>query len=371
MNQEGNALLGFTTQREAWAKNGFMSLVDGEYVAWWQSPEFTGGYPGPIPIEDVNTRMLNWTPQECEVAVKVYVTEGDYEDEDEAGHYRWVIDTERKAIVRPGSDTGRDAIFSYFGRDSYQVHDYSDIIQQCSNIADDELGIASAFLMDQGAIFVINMELPEDIITNTGIAHRVRMMAWSSQNGKHASNWKIVDEFCVCSNSFSLNLGGEGNTFKVKHTGKSLGKIQTAREALGLVYQAAEEYTDFLDAMTKVDVTDAQFRAIVNGMFPMPVPEIVGTKTTNQAALTRVDNRRTSVLGMWNSDKAVQPWNGTLFGALQAWSTWNQHERPRTDALASSIQGSMSDKIALADQEFFQIVEGLDLDLSALTELAS
>jgi phage/plasmid-like protein (TIGR03299 family) len=364
MNQEGNALMGFLDNRAMWEKNGYVHMQkDGTMKAWWASEDFKGGYAGAIPVEDVQRRMLNWEAQESDIAVKVYVTEGDYDDQDSNGYFKWVADPDHKAIVR----TDNKAIFNYVGRDTYQVHGYDPVIQQCANIADGELGIASAFLMDQGAVFVINMELPDDITTETGIAHRVRLQASTSMNSKFATQWKIVDEFSVCSNSFSLNLAGKGNEFRVKHTSKSLGRIGDARQALGLVYKAAEEYTAFLDSMTKVDVNDAQFKAILEGIFVLPDPEVKNGKVCNLAAITRTENKRDTLLTMWGKDKTVSPWAGTLFGAFQAWSTWNQHERPRGDALAANIIGSVNGSIAKADSDFFAIVAGLEnLDLGAL-----
>ena len=360
-----NALLGFTNSREHWASNGFMHMQkDGSYKAWWQGEDFDGAYEAAIPVEDVHSRMLSWEAQEADVAVKLYVTEGDYHGQDEGGYFRWVADNDRKAIVRADNE----AIFMYPGRDSYQMHGYMPVLEQCGKITDSgELGIASAFIMDKGAVFVANMELPDDITTEQGITHRVKLMVSTSMNGRFATQWKISDEFAVCSNSFNLNLSGKGNEFRVKHTSKSLGKIGDARNALGLVYKAAEEYTKFLDAMTKVDVTPANFQAIMDGLFTMPVAQMVNGKVTNQAAITRMDNKRDQLLTMYATNPMVKPFHGTLFGAFQAWSTWNQHEKPRGDALAAQIIGDITGKTGEVDAEFFAIVQGLEgLDLSAL-----
>lgn len=382
MNQEGNCLLGFLNEREKWANNGFMSLgKDGSYRAWWQQEGFKGGYPGAIPVSDLYTRMLNWQPQECTrilVAKEVWpspVMEVEYDDEtvDEDGvkHYwKWVADTERKALVRPDTDV----IFGYVGRDTYQMNDYRNLVETCGNIADGELGIASAFMMDKGGVFIVNMELPEDITTEAGIDHRVRMMACSSHNQRFVNLWKLVDEFCVCSNSFRLNLSKAGNEFRAKHTSKSHLRIADARQALGLVYKASEEYSKFLDAMTKVDVTDSEFTRIINGMFPMPQPVIEATTTgqrvKNQGAITRMEQRHAELMANFRGPTADK-WAGSLFAAFQGWSTWNQHERPRGDALAANIMGTLDGRIEDQDAEFWKIVTGIEtINLKPLVGLA-
>jgi len=370
MNQmEGtqrNALIGFTSERSKWASNGFTRMdANGQVKVWWQQDNFDGTYAGAIPMDDVKTRMLAWQGQACDVAVKLYVTEGDYHDQDERGYFRWVADPTSKAIVR--EDTGK--VFQYAGAESYQIHDYIPVMEQCGQIADasnDELGIASAFLMHGGGVFVVNMELPEYITTDAGIDHRIRLMASTSMNAMFQTQWTIVDEFAVCSNSFRTNLNNAGNTFKVKHTSKSLGRLGDARSALGLVYKAAEDYTRFLDAMTQVEVSDAQFHAILDGLFAIPVPEVMGGKVKNQAAITRQENKRDTLLTMWATDPRVKPWKHTLFGAFQSYSTWNQHERPRGEALAAQIIGDIKGSTAADDDKFFAIVQGLDINLGAL-----
>lgn len=375
----GNAMIGYTTNREVWANNGFMKMgADGNYAAWWKDDNFKLGYPGPIPVADVHHHLLGWVTQECDVAVKLYLPVGSDEAHDHdcdaqgniVASYKWIADEEHKAIVRPDNE----AIFGYFGKDSYEKHDYMPIIEQCQNIADGELGIASAFLMDHGAVFVIGMELPEDITTDQGIAHRVRLQASTSQNGRFATRWDIVDEFAVCSNSFNLNLrkaDKTGSSFAVKHTSKSLGRIMEARTALGLVYKGIDEFNTFLDAMTQVDITNQEFEAIVNGLVVMPDVKVNDKgEQSNKAAFTICDKKRDTLRTMYRADHRCKQFNGTLFGAFQTWSTWNQWERPTGDNLEASIMGTVTGKFAQVDQQFFDMVKDLDIDMGALIAAA-
>lgn len=366
----GNAMLGFTANREKWAKNGFMKMSsDGTMKAWWQDDSFQHSYPGAIPIGDVHKHLLGWVTQECDVAVKLYVTDervAEAHGHDDGGYYQWIADPDSKAIVRPDLEK----VFGYFGRDTYQKHDYIPVIEQCQNIADGELGVASAFLMDHGAVFVIGMELPEDITTENGIEHRVRLQASTSQNGRFKTRWNIVDEFAVCSNSFNLNLGKadrSGHSFSVKHTSNSMGRVMDARQALGLVYKATEEFNLFLDAMTQVDITDQQFQAIVDNLVAIPEPKVNAEgKQTNKGAITIADGKRDKLRTMYRMDHRCRQFHGTLFGAFQTWSTWNQWERPTGDPLEASIMGTLTGKFAQTDADFFDIVKGLDINVGAL-----
>lgn len=360
----GNAMLGFLAEKEKWANNGFMSEgSDGQMRAWWQNDDFKLGYDGAIPASEVHKHLLNWEPQEADIAVKLYVTDPiDAQGSDDGGMFRWVSDPDRKAIVRPD----RDIVFGYFGRDSYKTHNYMPLLEQCQNIADGELGIASAFTMDDGGVFIVNMELPEDMTTEAGIDHRVRLMASTSMNGKYATRFDIVDEFCVCSNSFRINLNNTNNTFKAKHTSKSLGRIADARSALGLVYKASEEYTRFLDGLTRVKIDQKDMNKIVNGLFPIPVPVWDSGRITNARSLTIADNKQQKLLTMYTSDPKCRDWHGTLFGAFQTFSTWNQWERPTGNGLETSIMSTLDGTFSKADAEFFALVQGLEIDMSAM-----
>ena len=361
----GNAMIGFTQEREMWEKNPYMlqNKTTGAWEAWWKDDSFKLAYPGAIPMDDVRKHLLNWEPQEAEIAVKLYVPAGheDAAGEDEHGTFIWTSDTEHKAIVRP--DTME--VFGYFGRDSYEVHNYEPILEHCEQIAQTELGLASVFLMDGGAVFVAGMELPDTIVTEAGIAIRPRLQVSTSMNGRFKTLFKLVAEIAICSNSFQGNLAGDGKEFKIKHTSRSMGYFGDAMNALGLVYKGAEDFSKFLDGMTRVSINDPQFMLIASTIHQVPAPEIAGGKVTNLRAITTAENKRDRLVEMWNSDPQVTPWNGTLFGAFQAFNTWNQWERPN-QGLKSVIMGNVTDTFAKQDQEFFDIVAGLDIDLSAM-----
>lgn len=359
MNTPYNAMIGFTKDRAKWASNGYMHFDagTGEMKAWWQNSNFKGGYEGSIPLADITGKMLDWNTQECDVAVKLYVTEGNYHDTDDGGHYRWVAASEHKAIVREDNEK----VFAFVGKETYETHGYKQFVEQTAKIVDGELGIGSAFLMDHGGVFVINCELPEEVTTTQGIAHRVKLQGVTSQNTKFATSWKIVDEFSVCSNSFRQNMAGKGNELVIKHTGDSLRRMYNAAEALGLVYKATDEYSKFLDAMTQVEFSRANLQAMIDGLFPVPEAKVKTNSkgvpfTSNQGHITTVDNKRTKLITMYNGDHRVQPFQGTLFGAFQTISTYNQWERPTGDKLEASIMGAASGKFAKDDDAFWAIV---------------
>jgi hypothetical protein len=51
----------------------------------------------------------------------------------------------------------------------------------------------------------------------------------------------------------------------------------------------------------------------------IPLPEDAGR------AMTIAENKRNEILNLYRDDARSAPWNGTAFGVLQAFNTWNHH----------------------------------------------
>ena len=372
-----NTMLGFTQDREHYKNAGwvFLDTDTGENKAWWAQDGYEHGYPGAIPPEEVQRVLFNWTPVESEIMHKVRVnSEGENltleMDEHDAldgnGPFIWVPDQRFKGIIHPR--TGH--VFGTFGIESYRVHGYQEfLVNNVQQLLDDELGIESAGLLRQGGVAYVSVSLPEEIVTDAGMGIRTRLLAVTSVDGTKATQYKMTNGVSVCDNSMEMNLyAQEGEKFKVKHTSRSINRLQDAREALNIIYEHSESMVKFLDDLADVDVTDAQFQAIVNTIKPVPDPE-PGVKKgkdviTNQRAITIAENTQNDLTRMWRSDPRAAQWHGTLLGAFQAVNTWHNHERSNSDngverVMTSTINGD----VAKMDKMFFDIVAGLDEDM--------
>lgn len=355
-----NTLIGHTTDKDVWAKNSWVIMGnDGVAKAWWQVDGYTGGYPGAIPVDEVNRRLFNWEPTESDIMLKVPCDEADADAQDGNGQwFRWVADTERKAIVHPNSNF----VFGYFGQDSYKIHPYGEwLINNVGKIVDGEVGIDSAGLLRNGGVAYVTLSLPADVQTNSGFAFRPTIVATTSVDGTRATTYALVPFIPVCDNSLHASIHQASGKFKVKHSSKSLTKIGDAREALGLIYQGGEEFIQLIDRMADVEMTDQQFKAIVEQM--VVVPEPTGK---NKAAITKAEEKQAELWLMYGKDPRAAQWNGTLLGAYQAVNTWNEHCRSRNDNLVERVMtGVISDQFAKMDHEFWSIVGDI-VDLSVL-----
>ncbi|OUS95059.1 DUF932 domain-containing protein [Rhodococcus sp. NCIMB 12038] len=94
-------------------------------------------------------------------------------------------------------------------------------------------------------------------------------------------------------------------------------RIEQARQALSLVEETADEFTETLRHLFSVMVRDRQWCEFLDAWHPMP--EQAGRART---IATRV---REELVEMYRSDARAGLWRGTVFGVVQAVNTWAHH----------------------------------------------
>lgn len=359
-----NTMLGNINDKQKWAANGWGLFDDATqtFKAWWDNGGFQNGYPGPIPVEEVERVLFNWSPVEAPIFLRVPCSEADSDGMDGTGqHFLWVPDQEHKAIMHPNTHH----VFNYFGTDSYKVHEYNEwLVKGPATLVDSELGINSAGLLRQGGQAYVNLSLPEEVTTASGFSHRTSIMASTSIDGSLATKFQIVELIALCDNSMSMASDGARATFKVKHSSRSIGKLQTARDALGLIYKNSEEFDKFIDGLASIDVTDRQFADIVNNLVVIPEPEGlkgIGGKPANQRAITIAERKQGELYNLYTKDPRAAKWNGTLLGVYQAANTWNEHFRSNNEnGVERLMAGTLNGTFAKMDQEFWTIIAQMD-----------
>ena len=250
-----------------------------------------------------------------------------------------------KAITH--SETGH--VFKIFS-DGYNPHEYDEwLLQGSEAILDQGLHVASAGLLELGAVAWIQFEMPENITTAEGVTFRPWFNAFGSLNGKFASTWKTGVTNIVCDNTMRAAQGESGPQFKVKSTANSFQRLDEARQALGIVFSVGEEFEQEVKALCAQDFTNQQFSKLVEQLAPI-------TSETKPAGVRLAAKKRDALVSLWRSDPRVSPWQGTAWGAYQAVNTYGQHlatvrvgnrpERNMTKNLQGKIDESDADVLA-------------------------
>jgi phage/plasmid-like protein (TIGR03299 family) len=321
--------------------------------AWWAaSGEYmTDGshFDGPVPVEEVE-RLLSVEFAEGTV-FSTYT--------DAAGNKQSTQDRTRKTIVTP--DNG--AILGIF-RLGYQVHGYkqwtADQIAAILDTSKGELGTKSVGLLKNRGVAFMQAQLTGSGLEVGGFEFTPYILAATSVDGSLSSTYATGVTAAVCDNTLAAALAGAVTKFKVKHSRNSAGRLQDVRNALGLVYQAGDDFAQVAAELQSVDVTPADFRAALDIVAPVPAAD--PKSSTGGAKYTNAVKLRETYEAMWQHDAKVKPWAGTAFGWVQLMNTYNTWKR--------NVSGADGGRM---ERTYLNMVTGVTAkeDAQALDALAS
>ena len=181
----------------------------------------------------------------------------------------------------------------------------------------------------------------ETILDPSGVADKVKtyLLINTSHDGSIAIQASITPVRVVCANTLNLALGSKRGknavkqSFKIRHTQSANGRVQIARETLGL----ANKYMDAFDLMAKTmiekEITAQQFNDIVLAVYPKPEGE-------KKIALTKWQNKVDLINDIYTGE-----FNGMI--ANTAWGAMNALTE-RLDWHRSARGGSNESVLAAA-----------------------
>ncbi|NBV01305.1 MAG: DUF932 domain-containing protein, partial [Burkholderiaceae bacterium] len=120
----------------------------------------------------------------------------------------------------------------------------------------------------------------------------------------------------VCANTLNLALSslkgkkGIKQSFKIRHTATASGKVQQAREALGLANAYMDEFDKLAQQMIETEITKAKFDELLALAYPAPEKDAKGSfKKYND----KIDQLQAIYVGQYNNTIT-----GTAWGAFNA-----------------------------------------------------
>lgn len=297
-------LIGFTESRgNAW-----------HYRAEKQGDQ-SNHYPGAIPLDDVERRLFDWEAVEGPVTTVIPSPLGDVT----------IADETRKATVRPpgalyAGDPG--GILGVF-KSGYTIHQYREwLTRQVGLILDDDLSIGSAGLLREGAVAWVQVEVPDSIMTPSGVEFRPNLLAATSLDGSLSTTYKLTSQIVVCDNTMEVGLLERSPQVKIRHSRYSGVQLAVVRDALQLVHSIGDDFSRQVEQLTNTTVTDAQWDAFLESL--VPTRDEDGTKRKGRG-LTMAQNKQSALDLLWSTDERVNPWRNTAFGVVQAVNTFEHH----------------------------------------------
>jgi len=170
----------------------------------------------------------------------------------------------------------------------------------------------------------------ETVLDPSGVADKVKtyLLINTSHDGSIAIQASITPVRVVCANTLNLALGSKRGknaikqSFKIRHTQTANGKVQIARETLGLANKYMDAFDIMAKAMIEKEITAQDFNNIILAAYPKPEKDSKGSikKWEN-----KVDVINDIYTGEFNGMIANTAWGA--FNALTERLDWHRSAR--------------------------------------------
>ena len=172
----------------------------------------------------------------------------------------------------------------------------------------------------------------ETILDPSGVADKVKtyLLINTSHDGSIAIQARITPVRVVCANTLNLALGGVSRkknkgikqSFKIRHTQTANGKVQIARETLGLANAYMDEFDVMAKAMIEKEVNAIDFNNIILAAYPKPESDLKGSNKKWENKINTINDIYT---GEYNGMIAGNAWGA--FNALTERLDWYRSAR--------------------------------------------
>ena len=184
----------------------------------------------------------------------------------------------------------------------------------------------------------------ETVLDPNGVGDKVNtyLLINTSHDGSVAIQASITPVRVVCANTLNLALGNRGRggsvkqSFKIRHTATASGKVQQAREALGLANAYMDEFDIMAKNMIETQVSKAKFDEIVALAYPAPKADAGKASVTKHNS--KIDLINEIYVGDYNNTISGTAWGA--FNALTERLDWYRSGRKGSnEAILSAASG--------------------------------
>jgi phage/plasmid-like protein (TIGR03299 family) len=248
--------------------------------------------------------------------------------------YQYVVRT------NPTTDTQIDVLGVVGER--YHVLQNEDLFSFGDNILDGGGRWETAGSIKGGRVVFGSLALErETVLDPNGVADVVKtyLLINTSHDGSIAIQASITPVRVVCANTLNLALNrtrkkdGVKQSFKIRHTQTANGKVQIARETLGMANKYMDEFDKMAHAMISKEISAKDFNDIILAAYPKPEKDAKG-------AIKKWENKVDMINDIYTGE-----FNGMIAG--NAWGAFNALTE-RLDWYRSARGGSNESMLAAA-----------------------
>ena len=251
-------------------------------------------------------------------------------------------DKEYQYVVRTNpTDKTQTDILGVVG-ERYHVLQNEDLFSFGDNILDGGGRWETAGSIKGGRVVFGSLALErETVLDPNGVADKVKtyLLINTSHDGSIAIQASITPVRVVCANTLNLALNrtrkkdGVKQSFKIRHTQTANGKVQIARETLGMANKYMDEFDKMAHAMISKEISAKDFNDIILAAYPKPEKDAKG-------AIKKWENKVDMINDIYTGE-----FNGMIAG--NAWGAFNALTE-RLDWYRSARGGSNESMLAAA-----------------------
>lgn len=143
------------------------------------------------------------------------------------------------------------------------------------------------------------------------------VMISNSHDGSRAVEAVVTPVRVVCANTWTAALRGAKRTFKIRHTKSITGRINEAKNALGITHGYMAELENIGNTLIGQSITTADFDRFLESLVP--------TADLEKAALTKAQTKQEKIKEIWSNKPDLQNIKNTRWGFVQAAIDYNDH----------------------------------------------
>jgi phage/plasmid-like protein (TIGR03299 family) len=172
----------------------------------------------------------------------------------------------------------------------------------------------SAGSLKKGKVVFGTVDIPRTMVLDPQGANdetKLYLIVWTSHDGSVAVQAAVTPVRVVCQNTLNLAMRNAKQSFKIRHTQSVEGRIQVARETLGLALGYFDEFEKEAQAMFNQSITDAEFSKLIQTIYPKPEKDAKG-------AIKKWENKVVLLDDLYHNSPTNATIKGTKWGAFNA-----------------------------------------------------
>jgi phage/plasmid-like protein (TIGR03299 family) len=227
----------------------------------------------------------------------------------------WNDTSNAQFVIRTNPfNNGTDVLSTVGSR--YKVIQNEELFSFADNLLDGDSRCAweSAGSLKAGKVVFGSLTVPREMVLDPQGANdktKLYLIVWTSHDGSVAVQAAITPVRVVCQNTLNLAMRNAKQSFKIRHTQSADGRIQIARETLGLTFGYFDEFEKQAQELFKQEITYAEFSKLIRTIYPKPEKDSKG-------ALKKWENKVVLIDDLYFNSPTNTNIKGTKWGAFNA-----------------------------------------------------